>query len=137
MKRWCFDNKNKKNNFYTQRIQSFFLFLKLFFLFFNFIFSNIAILFFITRISVGKFFTRFLDFSTRTHAHIPPHFSPRALKTRALPPPCLFQVVRQFRRFRIFRQFTLRPYNSEFSEYSKMYIYTFPDSTTNKLSEYS
>ena len=140
MKRWCFDNKNKKNNFYTQRIQSFFLFFSnhfFLFLFFNFIFQTSQFFFFITRISVGQFFTRFLDFFTRTHTRISPRFLPRTLKTRALPPPCPFRIVRQFRRFRIFRQFTLRPYNSEFSEHSKMYIYTFPDFTTSKLSEYS
>ena len=139
MKRWCFDNKNKKNNFYTQRIQFFLFFQIIFFLFFflKFYFSNIAILFFVTRISVGKFFTRFLDFFyAHPHAYTPA-FLPRTLKTCALPPPCLFRIVRQFRRFRIFRQFTLLPYNSEFSEHSKMYIYTFPDSTTSKLSEYS
>lgn len=138
MKRWCFDNKNKKNNFYTQRIQSLFYFLKLFFPFLFLIsFFKHRNSFFVTRISVGKFFTRFLDFFyAHPHAYTP-HFSPRALKTRALPPPCLFQVVRQFRQFRIFRQFTLLPYNSEFSEHSKMYIYTFPDFTTSKLSEYS
>lgn len=142
MKRWCFDNKNKKNNFYTQRIQSFFYFffqiIFFLFLFFNFIFQTSQFFFFVTRISVGKFLRAFLIFFTRTHTRIPPRFFlPRTLKTRALPPPYPFQVVRQFRRFRIFRQFTLLPYNSEFSEYSKMYIYTFPDSTTSKLSEYS
>lgn len=139
MKRWCFDNKNKKNNFYTQRIQSFFLFFSNHFFLFLFLilFFKHRNSFFITRISVGKFLRAFLIFFTRTHTRIPPRLLPRTLKTRALPPPCPFRVVRQFRRFRIFRQFTLRPYNSEFSEYSKMYIYTFPDSTTNKLSEYS
>ena len=139
MKRWCFDNKNKKNNFYTQRIQSFFYFFKSFFFFFFFLilFFKHRNSFFITRISVGKFLRAFLIFFTRTHTRIPPRFLPRTLKTRALPPPCPFRIVRQFRRFRIFRQFTLRPYNSEFSEHSKMYIYTFPDFTTSKLSEYS
>lgn len=137
MKRWCFDNKNKKNNFYTQRIQSFFYFFKLFFfLFFNFIFQISQFFFYCTHLR-GEIFTRFLDFFTRTHTRIPPRFLPRTLKTRALPPPYPFRIVRQFRRFRIFRQFTLRPYNSEFSEHSKMYIYTFPDFTTSKLSEYS
>lgn len=117
----------------------FFIFFKsfFFFFFFKFYFSNIAILFFIARISVGKFLHAFLIFFTRTHTRIPPRFLPRTLKTRALPPPCPFRIVRQFRRFRIFRQFTLLPYNSEFSEHSKMYIYTFPDFTTSKLSEYS
>ena len=139
MKRWCFDNKNKKNNFYTQRIQSFFLFFSnhFFFFFFLILFFKYRNSFLITHISVGKFLRAFLIFFTRTHTRIPPRFLPRTLKTRALPPPCPFQVVRQFRRFRIFRQFTLLPYNSEFSEHSKMYIYTFPDSTTSKLSEYS
>lgn len=138
MKRWCFDNKNKKNNFLHTTHTIFFIFSNHFFLFlfFNFIFQT-SQFFFITRISVGKFLRAFLIFFTRTHTRIPPRFLPRTLKTRALPPPYPFQVVRQFRRFRIFRQFTLRPYNSEFSEYSKMYIYTFPDSTTSKLSEYS
>ena len=140
MKRLCFDNKNKKNNFYTQRIQSFFLFFSnhfFLFLFFNFIFQTSQFFFFITHISVEKFLRAFLIFFTRTHTRIPPRFLPRTLKTRALPPPCPFRIVRQFRRFRIFRQFTLLPYNSEFSEHSKMYIYTFPDFTTSKLSEYS
>lgn len=139
MKRWCFDNKNKKNNFYTQRIQSFFLFFQIIFFLFLFLilFFKHRNSFFITRISVGKFLRAFLIFFTRTHTRIPPRFLPRTLKTRALPLPCPFRVVRQFRRFRIFRQFTLLPYNSEFSEHSKMYIYTFPDFTTSKLSEYS
>lgn len=139
MKRWCFDNKNKKNNFYTQRIQSFFLFFfKSFFSFsfFKFYFSNIAILFLLHASPWGNFYALSWFFYAHPHAYTP-RFSPRTLKTRALPPPCLFQVVRQFRRFRIFRQFTLLPYNSEFSEHSKMYIYTFPDFTTSKLSEYS
>ena len=139
MKRLCFDNKNKKNNFYTQRIQSFFYFFQIIFFFFFFLilFFKHRNSFFITHISVGKFLRAFLIFFTRTHTRIPPRFLPRTLKTRALPPPCPFRIVRQFRRFRIFRQFTLRPYNSEFSEHSKMYIYTFPDFTTSKLSEYS
>ena len=139
MKRWCFDNKNKKNNFYTQRIQSFFLFFSN-----HFFFSFFLILFFKHRNSFllhaspwGNFLRAFLIFFTRTHTRILPRFLPRTLKTRALPPPCPFRIVRQFRRFRIFRQFTLLPYNSEFSEHSKMYIYTFPDFTTSKLSEYS
>ena len=139
MKRWCFDNKNKKNNFLHTTHTIFFYFFKLFF---SFLF--LKILFFKHRNSFfyythlrGEIFTRFLDFFTRTHTRIPPHFLPRTLKTRALPPPCPFRIVRQFRRFRIFRQFTLLPYNSKFSEYSKMYIYTFPDFTTSKLSEYS
>lgn len=139
MKRLCFDNKNKKNNFYTQRIQSFFYFFQIIFFFFFFLilfFKHRNSFFYYTHLR-GKFFTRFLDFFTRTHTRIPPRFLPRTLKTRALPPPCPFRIVRQFRRFRIFRQFTLRPYNSEFSEHSKMYIYTFPDFTTSKLSEYS
>lgn len=139
MKRWCFDNKNKKNNFYTQRIQSFFYFFSnhfFLFIFLNFIFQTSQFFFYYTHLR-GEIFTRFLDFFTRTHTRIPPRFLPRTLKTRALPPPCPFRIVRQFGRFRIFRQFTLLPYNSEFSEHSKMYIYTFPDFTTSKLSEYS
>lgn len=142
MKRWCFDNKNKKNNFYTQRIQSFFLFFQIIFFLFLFLilfFKHRNSFFYYTHLR-GEIFTRFLDFFyAHPHAYTP-RFLPRTLKTRALPPPCPFRIVRQFRRFRrfrIFRQFTLRPYNSEFSEHSKMYIYTFPDFTTNKLSEYS
>lgn len=91
--------KIKRIIFYTQRIQSFFLFFSNhFFLFFfkNFIFQTSLFKhrnsFFITRISVGKFLRAFLIFFTRTHTRTPPHFSPRALKTRALPLPCLFEL---------------------------------------------
>lgn len=138
MKRWCFDNKNKKNNFYTQRIQSFFIFSKSFFLFLfsNFIFQTSQFFFLLHTSPWGNFYALSWFFYAHPHAYTP-RFLPRTLKTRALPPPCPFRIVRQFRRFRIFRQFTLRPYNSEFSEHSKMYIYTFPDFTTSKLSEYS
>lgn len=82
MKRWCFDNKNKKNNFYTQRIQSFFYFFKSFFSFsfFLILFFKHRNSFFVTRISVGKFLRAFLIFFTRTHTRIPPRFLPRTLK---------------------------------------------------------
>ena len=85
MKRWCFDNKNKKNNFlHTTHTIFFFIFSNhFFFSFFKFYFSNIAILFFITHISVGQFFTRFLDFFLRAPTRVYPRiFAPHFKNTR-------------------------------------------------------
>ena len=108
MKRWCFDNKNKKNNFYTQRIQSFFYFFKSFFSFHffkfyfsNFIFSNIAILFYYTHLR-GEIFTRFLDFFyAHPHAYTTAFFAPHFKNTRftsSLPfPSCqTIQTIQNF-----------------------------------------
>lgn len=84
MKRWCFDNKNKKNNFYTQRIQSFFLFFfKSFFLFF------FLILFFKHRNSFllhaspwGNFYALSWFFYAHSHAYTPAFFAPHFKNTR-------------------------------------------------------
>lgn len=118
MKRWCFDNKNKKNNFYTQRIQSFFIFSNHFFLFF------FLILFFKHRNSFllhaspwGNFYALswfFLRAPTRVYPRIfAPHFKNTRF-TSSLPfPNCqTIQTIQNFQtihtspvQFWIFRTF--------------------------------
>lgn len=89
MRRWCFDNKNKKNNFlHTTHTIFFFIFFQIIFSFsfFLILFFKHRNSFFITRISVGKFLRAFLIFFTRTHTRIPPRFfAPHFKNTRFTP----------------------------------------------------
>lgn len=85
MKRWCFDNKNKKNNFlHTTHTIFFFIFSNHFFLFlfFNFIFQTSQFFFCYTHLC-GEIFTRFLDFFyAHPHAYTPAFFAPHFKNTR-------------------------------------------------------
>lgn len=116
MKRWCLIIRIKRIILHTTHT-IFVLFFKIIFFFFFFLISFFKHRnsFFVTRISVGKFFTRFLDFFTRTHTHMPRIFAPRFKNTRftsSLPfSSCQtiqnFQTIHtspvQFRIFRIFQ----------------------------------
>ena len=84
MKRWCFDNKNKKNNFYTQRIQSFFIFSNYFFLLFFLIFIfQISQFFFLLHASPwGNFLRAFLIFLRAPTRIYPRIFAPHFKNTR-------------------------------------------------------
>lgn len=85
MKRWCFDNKNKKNNFYTQRIQSFFYFFSnhfFLFLFLNFIFQTSQFFFLLHASPWGNFYALSWFFYAHPHAYTPAFFAPHFKNTR-------------------------------------------------------
>lgn len=94
MKRWCFDNKNKKNNFlHTTHTIFFFIFSNHFFLFF------FKILFFKHRNSFllhaspwGNFYALSWFFYAHPHAYTPAFFAPHFKNTRFTPLLALFEL---------------------------------------------